>query len=289
MSRFALFEQMSPTVLSPTSRENSKSFLRWAGSKKKLVPTLLRSMNIDFNKYIEPFVGSAQLFFAYKPTAAVLSDTNESLIECYVAVKENASLVFEFLASFPVGKEEYYKIRAADTCNWCTEKKAARFMYLNTYCFNGLYRTNKSGAFNVPYSDGIPNLITYDRLLRISSDLQAATFCVGDFENIVSSHCVPGDFVYLDPPYAVRNKDMFIQYGPDTFRLSDLVRLKECITRIDKMKATFLLSYAHCDEALAIAEHWHYKVVTTVRNISGFAKHRKSENEILISNLPFNE
>jgi DNA adenine methylase len=246
-------------------------------------------MGSEFNKYIEPFVGSAQLFFASKPNLAVLSDTNQHLIECYLSVKNYPDEVFSYLKEFPIGKESYYHIRKQNTKGWDSNKRAARFMYLNTFCFNGLYRTNKSGEFNVPFSVDSSQIISYERLIQVSNDLQSADFYVGDFEKIVGDNCKKNDFVYLDPPYAVRNKDIFLQYGPDTFGLSDLNRLECCIGAINEMGATFLMSYAMCDEAKLIAKDWYSTTISTVRNISGFAKHRKTEIEILISNKPFND
>lgn len=269
-------------------KSESKSFLRWAGSKKKLLPILSKQIDFEYNKYIEPFVGSAQLFFAVNPCKAILSDTNSNLIDCYLAVKENAEKVYEHLISFPLGKEAYYKIRNIETKKWSVEKKAAQFIYLNIFCFNGLYRTNKKGEFNVPYSDESSKVHTREHFHRISESLKNASFLVGDFEEVVKSNVELNDFVYLDPPYAVKNKEIFIQYGATTFGLSDLKRLDKTLEVINEQNATFLLSYAHCEEALFLAKNWNYKIVTTVRNISGFAKYRKRENEILISNKTFN-
>ncbi len=276
-------------LLDQKIKTETKSFLRWAGSKKKLLPILSKQFNFEYNKYIEPFVGSAQLFFAMNPLQAVLSDTNKNLIDCYTSVRDNPKQVYSYLTAFPEGKEAYYNIRGADTSAWDMQKKAAQFIYLNTFCFNGLYRTNKQGQFNVPFSAGSSKLHTYDHFLRISESLKKALFVVGDFEEVVKKYVQSNDMVYLDPPYAVRNKDIFLQYGPDTFGLTDIERLKECLYIINATNATFLLSYADCDEATEIAQKWNSKVVSTVRNISGFAKHRKQENEILISNKSFNE
>lgn len=240
-------------------------------------------------KYIEPFVGSGQLFFAAKPSASVLGDTNTNLINCYQCVQQAPEKVFELLKKFPVGKEEYYKIRGADDSLWEPERRAAKFIYLNTFCFNGLYRTNKSGVFNVPFSASSAKMLSYEEIMSVSLSLVNSKLCAGDFESIVKENCQKDDFVYLDPPYAVRNKDIFLQYGPETFGLSDLERLRNLLKFIDGMDATFLLSYACCDESLDLAKSWKHKIITTVRNISGFAKHRKTENEILISNKDFND
>ena len=267
----------------------SRSFLRWAGSKKKLLPLLLQQMNFEYNKYIEPFVGSAQLFFASRPESAVLGDSNESLICCFKCVKDNPRKVYHHLKLFPLGKDFYYELRASNDEKWSAEEKAAKFLYLNTFCFNGLYRTNKAGIFNVPYSDSSSKIIDYEELLNVSLALQSCDFVCADFEKVVLEHCEPGDFIYLDPPYAVKNKDIFKQYGPHTFGLSDIERLKGLLNFIDSQGATFLLSYAYCDESIDLATAWNFKIIKTVRNISGFAKHRKQELEILVSNKLINE
>lgn len=262
-----------------------KPFLRWAGSKKKLLPELEKYFNVGYNKYLEPFVGSGQLFFRLPLKAAVLSDINTDLITTYSNIRSNPNEVYEQLTKFPKGKESYYEIRNKYNQSSDSIYNSALFLYLNTYCFNGLYRTNLAGKFNVPYSESSGNLINRDSLIEISKYLKKAQLVTGDFQKVVLDNCKANDFVYLDPPYAIKNRRIFHQYSPDTFGLNDIERLKEVISEIDRRQAKFVLSYAYCEESMEISKHWNYRLVSTVRNISGFAQHRKMEQEIIITNI----
>src|SRR3954452_19394807 len=130
-----------------------KPFLRWAGSKKKLLPDLLTYWTAcAAKKYFEPFMGSASLFFALQPKTAVLGDTNKELVETFEAVRDSPRAVYSFLSDLAHTKETYYAVR--DTWTGCEDRAraAARFIFLNRLCFNGIYRTNADGDFNVPYS-----------------------------------------------------------------------------------------------------------------------------------------
>jgi DNA adenine methylase len=267
------------------SKPNPKPFLRWAGSKKKLLPELQKYFSSDFNKYIEPFVGSGQLFFKLPIKKAVLGDTNFGLISTYKNIQQNPQCIGDYLTGFSKNKEEYYKVRSEYNEQSDSIYNSALFIYLNTYCFNGLYRTNLSGKFNVPFAESSGKLINHSNLNEISEYLKKAVFVFGDFEKVVLDNCSEGDFVYLDPPYAVKNRRIFNQYGPETFGLNDIERLKCVIKEVDTRKASFVLSYAYCDEAMEISKNWNFTIVSTIRNISGFAQHRKVEKEIIITNI----
>ena len=131
---------------------SAKPFLRWAGSKKKQVPTLARFWNCGFDRYIEPFMGSACLFFDLQPKDAVLGDINNDLIRTFLAVRDHPRAVANRLTKIPLGKRSYYAIRKQRLSDLDPVEAAARFIFLNRYCFNGLYRTNEAGRFNVPYA-----------------------------------------------------------------------------------------------------------------------------------------
>jgi len=157
-------------------------------------------------------------------------------------------------------------------------------MYLNRYCFNGLYRTNKNGRFNVPYASSktgqLPTLAT---LFKASKILTCADITSRDFEETLQE-VQPGDFVYMDPPYAVQNCRIFHQYGPDCFGINDLARLSLSLKQIDQCDATFLVSYAMCPEALKVFDGWYVHRVFTQRSVAGFSRHRREAIEILVSN-----
>lgn len=264
----------------------AKSFLKWAGSKKKLLPELRNYWNPDrHQRYVEPFVGSAQLFFTLQPQSAILSDINTELINTYEVVRSNPIGLFDAISTYPKDKDFYYNLRSANLATLTNLEKAARFIYLNKLCFNGLYRTNLKGEFNVPYSNSpTSNFPTKEELLLCSKALEKTLLVNNDFEFVIKENCQKGDFVYLDPPYAIANSKIFYQYDPHTFGLEDIKRLKDLLTELDRKDIDFLLSYAYCEEIISLFKEWNIRTVKTQRNIAGFSKNRKKAVELLISN-----
>ena len=164
-------------------------------------------------------------------------------------------------------------------------EQAARFIYLNRFCFNGLYRTNLKGEFNVPY--GAPkNYIvpTTEELKRCSAALQNTTIMTGDFEKVVGARVKPGDFVYLDPPFFQSTRRVFREYNSRPFEAADLARLTRLLRLIDEAGATFVVSYAACPEARAAFKGWRCSEIQTTRNISGFTCYRRIAIEIVVTN-----
>ena len=266
--------------------DKTRSFLRWAGSKQKLLPILGGYWKPSFKRYFEPFMGSAQLFFHLDTDCAILSDTNSHLVEVFNQIKKNPYPIHAILRVMPISAVEYYRVRALHPAKLGINQRAARFLYLNRLCFNGLYRTNLNGNFNVPYSGESPAcLLEYSILKNASGKLQTAKIVQGDFEQIVLKNVRKGDFVYLDPPYAIENVRIFRQYGPQTFGRFDLLRLKNLLDVIHTRGASFLLSYAHSADAKSLFSDWHSDETSTTRNISGFAKYRRREKELLITNI----
>ncbi len=266
---------------------NRNSFLRWAGSKQKLIPKLSEYWNDDFSRYLEPFMGSAQLFFSIQPQTAILSDTNIYLVETFRQIQKNPYPVYKIFKNFKNTKNQYYQVRSQDPSKLGVNERAARFIFLNRLCFNGLYRTNTVGDFNVPY--GKNNRFDPDEemeaLKKSSKVLQNATIIQGDFEAVLSFHVREGDFVYIDPPYAVANRRIFKQYGPNSFGLFDLQRLQNLLKVINDRGASFILSYAYCSEAIKIFSDWNNVKTFTQRNISGFVEYRRKAAELIVTNI----
>jgi DNA adenine methylase len=261
--------------------------LRWAGSKRKLLPRLLPLWEqAEHGRYIEPFVGSAAMFFAARPARAVLSDMNSELIRTYRTIRREPANVGATLARLPKDKQIYLRLRAQRPHDLPAVARAARFVYLNRNCFNGLYRTNLNGEFNVPYAAAKTGSAPGTRQLRaIASRLKSATLLSGDFERIVTKVVRAHDFVYLDPPYAVANRRIFRQYSATTFGFADLHRLSALLYSIDAVGAKFVLSYALCPEALAAFQQWPNIRVMTQRNIAGFSAHRRRSSELIVTNI----
>jgi len=265
----------------------SKPFLRWAGSKKKLLREL-EFYYTEQHRYIEPFAGSAQLFFHLSPPCAVLGDINKELVSCYNVIKENPTELYEILCQMPINKQHYYTIRDDfnDVNNTNALRKAAQFIYLNRLSFNGLFRTNKIGKYNVPYGgEKSGNFPSKEDLALVSDSLKNTQIHHSDFDSLVRNNLNEGDFVYLDPPYTIKNQRIFKQYNPTVFGSTDIERICDILDFIDGMNAKFLLSYAFCDDVAHVAQKWTSKVVSTQRNIAGFSSNRKMEKEFLISNF----
>lgn len=263
-----------------------RPFLRWAGSKRRLLPRLLPYWGRGFDRYVEPFAGSASLYFAIQPTRALLGDTNAELIGAYKEIQLHPRSVFNRLVKIPRGHDSYYDVRRIVPATLDRKGQAARFLFLNRYCFNGLYRTNQKGAFNVPFArSGTGDPLGWSEFRAAASVLSGARLVVADFQTMLEANVRRGDFVYLDPPYALANRRVFRQYGPDTFGLEDLERLQECLKVIASRKAHFLLSYAYCREALRTFKGWQTRKLFTQRNIAGFAEDRRMAAEVLVSNF----
>ena len=264
-----------------------KPFLRWAGSKRKLLPILIKYWKPTYHRYFEPFVGSAQLFYSIKEHSKfVLSDKNNELIETYLRIRNNPYEVHRILKGFTNSKKSYYEIRALNPRDLGVNQRAARFIFLNWLCFNGLYRTNVNGQFNVPYSgESAKSLDNWSLLKRASGKLQSALILEGDFEVVVRSKLGANDFVYLDPPYALENQRIFTQYCNHTFGLKDIERLSALLEYINSSGSFFLMSYANTAKTSEIFKHWNVREVLVQRNIAGFSEYRRKSSELLITNI----
>ena len=258
--------------------------IRWAGSKRAVLHHLREYWPATATRYVEPFAGSACLFFDLLPTQALLGDLNTELIATYRAIRRDHRLVEECLGRLPTGSQGYYRVRAQDPAILSEAESAARFLYLNRHCFNGLYRTNKSGKFNVPY--GPPKrsgaLVEY-RLAEAALALRNVSLIAADFETTLSQTEI-GDFVYLDPPYAVSRRRVFAEYLPGSFAAFDLERLSSSLALLNERGIKFLVSYADSKEARDLLRDWNPKRIWTRRNIAGFAAHRRGAYELIASN-----
>jgi len=262
----------------------TKPFLRWAGSKRQLIPKLSKYWNNDYRRYVEPFVGSASLFFGIRPSSALLGDLNEELIATFGQVKSNQQEVVTALNTMRKGRNNYLRMRAINPSTLTPVLRAARFIYLNRFCFNGLYRTNRAGKFNVPYGGNKAGALPSSTALsKCSSCLQVAELFSGSFE-VTLEKVIQGDFVYLDPPFSVKARRVFNEYDASQFNEKHLKRLRQWMQKLDRRGIPFLVSYAESEEGAALSKGFSTEVVGVKRNIAGFAANRRSANELLISN-----
>ncbi len=218
-------------------------FLRWAGGKKWLLKELHKYLPpTGFNSYHEPFIGGGSVFFYLNKQSAYISDLNKDLIETYISVQQEVDSVIEYLKTFKNTKEDYYHIRNKNFRS--TAKRAARFIYLNQTSFNGIYRVNLQGKYNVPYGNRSNMNFEYNNLKRASQALQNTIINHGDFANIINN-VREKDLVFLDPPYTVtHNNNGFIQYNKKIFSIEEQYRLSEIIDKIKKIGAYYILTNA---------------------------------------------
>ncbi len=263
-----------------------KSIVRWAGSKRRLLPELRRLVPSRFRTYVEPFAGSACLFFDLKPARAILGDLNQELIASYREIRRDPLRVLTCFRRFRRGERAYYSVRKVDPASLTRVELAARFLYLNRFCFNGLYRTNMAGRFNVPYGPPTKPLVQFETdVIAASGILAHAELLDCDFQRTLS-YVKKGDFVYLDPPYVLHERRVFSEYLPGSFMSDDLERLADCLAAIDKKGATFILSYADSVTARKLTGPWYRIGVAAPRNIAGFTGARRTDREMLASNRP---
>ena len=232
----------------PILKEGVKPFLKWAGGKRALIHAIMAVAPKNYDRYFEPFLGGGALFFTLKPKKAFLSDINFEITNTYRQIQRNPQNVINLLKKINHSKEMYYKIRRKRSRSEI--QKASRFIYLNRTCWNGLYRENQKGEFNVPigkYKN--PIICDKENLMRVSALLNnaRALICKADFEKQLEK-AKKGDFVYLDPPYVTTHKNNgFLQYNKKIFSLEDQKRLYNVFVGLDKKGCKVVLSNADHD------------------------------------------
>lgn len=262
-----------------------RPLLRWAGSKRMQLPEIKKLWPSAFERYLEPFCGSCAALAHVDSREAILNDINPELINFWREIKARPLDVHAGVAAEPKSPERYYELRSQDPASLASTARAIRFCYLNRYSFNGLYRTNKLGQYNVPYGGKRCGSVPPAETFQKQSDLLAdANFDCGDFERFIHDYVKSGDFVYLDPPYAIKGSRVSGDYDPQSFRSSDLVRLVRCLEHIDKVGAKYLLSYAE-DENLSSTLSSQLRGSYEVRRrISGFQHARSASQELAFTN-----
>lgn len=256
---------------------------RWAGSKRKLLPRLSRLWPNDDTRYIEPFAGSACLFFYLRPTASIISDTNHELIDAYKTIASRPRSVYTKLQSLDRTPDTYYRVRSQRPSTLSATRRAVRFLYLNRNCFNGIYRTNLKGQFNVPFGMRPGDYPPWDLFHSAAQQLRLARLRCCDFGSCLR-HATAGDFVYIDPPYAIDSRRVFREYGAQHFGPAHLNRLRHHLNQLERRHAIFVVSYADCRESRQLAKEWPSTRIKVRRHVAGFAGHRRGAHEIIMTN-----
>ncbi|MCL4552041.1 MAG: Dam family site-specific DNA-(adenine-N6)-methyltransferase [Candidatus Marsarchaeota archaeon] len=235
---------------------NLLPFLKWPGGKRWLAPHFLKLVDgIEYERYVEPFLGGGAMFFAVQPKNAVLSDINADLINTYIQVRDHPQETMEALRGIPVDKETYLAQREANPRDRL--RRAVRFLYLNRTAFAGMYRVNRQGRFNVPFGGGerTPELLWKDDyLLQAAGVLRNAKIKKATFRTALRE-TGKGDLVYCDPAYtAVHNNGTFIRYNEKNFSWSDQIRLAKACKAAAARGAVVVVSNAFSSDVAGLYE-----------------------------------
>lgn len=260
-----------------------KPVVKWAGGKRQLVPVLSKKMPQKYGKYIEPFFGGGALYFSEMPKNAVISDVNAELINVYKVIADDVEGLISSLKRYKYEKEYYYSIRALDPKKLDPVEAAARTIYLNRTGFNGLYRVNKKGQFNVPFGRyKNPKIVDADNLRKASQLLKTATIINGDYLEVLEQYAEPGDFIYLDPPYIPVSKySDFNRYTKDKFSIEDQEKLVAEVKRLQDLGCYVLLTNSDAPEVAEIYKDFKIETYETKRMINSKANRRKGKDSII--------
>lgn len=234
-------------MLSDVNREvpaaKAQPVIKWAGGKRQMIDRYREFFPEGFKAYHEPFFGGGAVFFHLIPPVSYLSDSNEELINMYLVIQNKVDQLIEDLSRHQNHREYYYQIRALDVKTLTDVQRASRLIYLNKTCFNGLYRVNRKGEFNVPFgSYKRPRFIDVELLLAANRVLQRAVLMAGDFEMVLENAC-PGDFVYLDPPYYPLSRTAnFTDFTDQSFTARDHERLARIFDQLARRGCLVMLS-----------------------------------------------
>lgn len=263
--------------------------VKWVGGKRQLMFELLKNMPKSYNRYFEPFIGGGALFFELQPENAYISDMNEELINLYSVVRDNVYELIDDLSKHEVSKEYFLEIRNIDRTNdyenWSDVEKASRFIYLNRTCFNGMYRVNSKGEFNVPFGHyKNPRIIDENNLLNCSELLKKTAIKCADFSEILTK-VKKDDFVYFDPPYVPLNETSnFTSYTKDGFDIDMQFKLRDVCDELDSLGVKFMLSNSDTKLVNELYENYNIKKVFASRQINANADGRGKITEVLVRN-----
>jgi len=274
---------------SSTYVEGALPFLKWAGGKGQLLKQYEEFLPSpkQIGRYFEPFIGSAALFFYLQPNNALLADSNENLIETYRVIQNDVDNLIRVLGSHKNDEAYFYQMRALNPNQMGAVERAARLIYLNKTCFNGLYRENKKGEFNVPFGRyANPTICDPERLRTASRALQGVELLIADFEEATVG-CDFGDFIYFDPPYVpITATSSFTSYNRDGFTVNDHIRLADTFHCLASKGCDVMLSNSSAPLVYDLYSGRGYTIteIEARRSINSNPNRRGPITELLITN-----
>ena len=270
-------------------KEETYPIVKWVGGKRQLMFELLKNMPKSYNRYFEPFIGGGALFFELQPQNGYISDMNKELITLYTVVRDDVYELIDDLNKHKVSKEYFLKIRNLDRTEKYNSlsdvKKASRFIYLNRACFNGMYRVNSQGQFNVPFGNyKNPRIVDAENLINCSKLLKNTEIYCADFSEILNK-VQKGDFVYFDPPYVPLNEtSSFTSYTKDGFDLDMQFKLRDVCDELDSKGVMFMLSNSDTKLVNELYSNYEIKKVFASRAINANPNGRGKITEVLVKN-----
>lgn len=262
-----------------------RPFLKWAGGKSRLISQYSLHLPTYYQTYYEPFLGGGAIFFHLQPTEAVLSDVNANLVNVYTCIRDHLDAVIDHLKihASQHGQDYYYRIRAQ--APQTSAQQAARFIYLNRTCFNGLYRENSKGQFNVPmgrYKN--PKICDLELLHAVSEALQPIQICQQPFETILKLAKSAQDFVYFDPPYhPISATSDFTAYSRGAFTADDQNQLAQVFAELADRGVQVMLSNSDSPLIHELYQHYNIHAIQAGRAINSNPQKRGKITELLVT------
>lgn len=274
---------MTEQAIKKSAVIQAKPVLKWAGGKTQLLSDLLPKVPSSYGRYIEPFLGGGAMFFALQPENAIISDSNPELINMYHQIADNVDDVIYHLKKYVNTEDEFYSVRDLDWTVLSKAEAAARTIFLNRTCFNGLYRVNKQGKFNVPYGKyKNPKICDEEGLYAASEALKKAVILCGDYFLVLEHYAQPGDFVFLDPPYLpVSENADFKRYTKEQFYKEDHIELSKMITKLHERGCYVILTNSNHPLVHELYSSYRIDVIQTKRHISCDGNTRTGEDVIV--------
>lgn len=274
---------MAEQTVKTLASVQAKPILKWAGGKTQMLSDLLPKVPASYGRYIEPFFGGGALFFALQPENAIIADSNPELINMYRQVADNVDEVIRYLKKYENTSEVFYEVRSLEWETLPQAEAAARTIFLNRTCFNGLYRVNKQGKFNVPYGKyKNPKICDEDGLRAASAALKKAEILCGDYLLVLDHYAQPGDFVFLDPPYLpISEYSDFKRYTKEQFYEEDHIELAKIIMRLHERGCHVVLTNSNHPLVHELYAPFAIEVIQTKRHISCNGSTRKGEDVIV--------
>lgn len=260
-----------------------KPILKWAGGKTQMLNDLLPKVPPSYSRYIEPFFGGGALFFALQPENAIIADSNPELINMYWQIADRPGDVIQYLKQYENTKEMFYNIRSQNWEALSGTEAAARTIFLNKTCFNGLYRVNKKGEFNVPYGKYVnPKICDQEALYAASAALKKAEILCGDYFQVLERYAKEGDFIFLDPPYLPVSKySDFKRYTKEQFYEEDHIDLAKIIMNLHERGCYVILTNSNHPLVHELYAPFTIDIVHTKRYISCRGNSRQGEDVIV--------